>query len=73
MGKGKSANSMSQSTKLVIFCALVALMMILWNTGVSKSYGPLGAPSVFDKELSEVEIDALPKSDFRSVNHFDYL
>ena len=60
---------MSSSTKLVIFCAVIALMLILWNTGVvSKTYGPLGAPNVFDKKLSELEIDALPKSDFRKVD-----
>jgi hypothetical protein len=67
MGKGKSAN-MSKSTKLVLFCAVFALVLILWNSGVvvvPKTYGPLGAPSVFNKEMSEVEIDALPKSDFR--------
>ena len=63
--KGKSAG-MSKGTKLVVFCAAFALLLIMWNTGVvSKSQGPLGGPQVFDKSLSEDQIDALPKSDFR--------
>lgn len=63
--KGKSAG-ISKSTKLVLFCATFALLLILWNSGVVvKNYGPLGEPHVFDKSLSEDQIDALPKSDFR--------
>lgn len=74
MGKGKSANNMSSSTKLVIFCAVIALMLIMWNSGVgAKDHGPLGPPSVFKKELSELDIDDLPKSDFRLVNTYIYI
>lgn len=66
MGKGKSANALSKSTKLVLFCAVIALIIILWNSVVvSKRNGPLGVPSVFNKELSETDIDALPRSEYR--------
>ena len=57
---------MSKSTKLVLFCATVAMLLILLNSGiVTKTFGPLGEPSIFPKELSEDQIDALPKSKFR--------
>lgn len=78
MAKGKKHPhfAMAKGTKLVLFCAVVAISLLLWNTGMlyeGGQSGPLGRPALLssDPSVSQAALDSLPPSAYSYVAIID--